>query len=387
VLGTLTRLKDRGTAWLRGQRARREWLDHLVRAGSRYKGANGDFLAAGVTYFSFLSLFPVLLLGMSVAGFVLKARQDLQTQLQNAILEAIPGTFGATLVDAVQAAVKQRGTLGVVALLGVAYAGLGWVGNLRKATMLVWGTAEQNQPNPVAAKASDLVALAGVGLAAALSLSLTATATAATGWLLRRIGLDGVTGMGTLSRVVVLSVAAAGDTLVFGWLLARLPRAGVPYRSVLKGALFAAVGFGLLKVIGTYYVQRVSQSPTAGLFGNVIGILVWLNLVSRFLIYAAAWTATDRIFTEGVLAPLLGLATEQDAGEPVSAAADPPSEPRPVAVAGALLGTGAALGAAAVLATRLRAPGLRAPGLPAPGLRAPGLRAPGLPAPDRRTAG
>src|SRR6266542_1919119 len=246
------RLKDRAAAALRRQRERREWFDHLARAGSRYKGTNEDYLAAGITYFSFLSLFPLLLLAMSVAGFVLNARPDLLERLIASIKEAIPGDFGSTLVQAV--------------------------------------------------------------------------ATAATGWLLRVTGLDGVAGMGTLSRVLGLVVAAAGDTLVFGWLLARLPRVGVPYRSVLKGAVFAAVGFSILKVVGTYYVQRVSHSPTAGLFGSVIGILVWLNLVSRFLMFAAAWTATDRVFTEGVLSPVPGPATEQDVEEsPDGAAAHPPS--------------------------------------------------------------
>lgn len=353
MLGALMRLKDRGAAVLRRQRDRRGWLDHLLRAGSRYKARNGDYLAAGITYFSFLALFPLLLLAMSVAGFVLHARRDLLDGLKDAIAGAIPGDFGDTLTTAVDAAVAHRSTVGVIGLVGLAYAGLGWIANLRKATMLIWGTDQDKQPNVVVAKGGDLLALVGLGLAALASLALTAAATAATGWLLRVTGLDGVTGMGTLSRVLGLLVAAAGDTLVFGWLLTRLPRIGLPYRSVLRGAVFAAVGFGVLKVVGTYYVQRVSHSPTAGLFGNVIGILVWLNLVSRFLMFAAAWTATDRVFEHGVSVPLLGLATEQDEEQAPNGLARPPSEPKPVAVAGALLGTGAVLGAAvARLATR-----------------------------------
>ena len=364
MVGWLMRLKDRAAAALRRQRERREWFDHLARAGSRYKGTNGDYLAAGITYFSFLSLFPLLLLAMSVAGFVLNARPDLLERLIASIKEAIPGDFGSTLVQAVTAAVDNRGTVGVVGLVGLAYAGMGWIGNLRKATMLIWCTDRDKQPNVVVGKAGDLLALVGLGFAAVLSLAVTAAATAATGWLLRVTGLDGVAGMGTLSRVLGLVVAAAGDTLVFGWLLARLPRVGVPYRSVLKGAVFAAVGFSILKVVGTYYVQRVSHSPTAGLFGSVIGILVWLNLVSRFLMFAAAWTATDRVFTEGVLSPVPGPATEPDVEEsPDGAAGHPPSESKPVAVAGALLGTGAVLGGAAVaaLASRFRSPGRRSP--------------------------
>src|SRR5262249_30470472 len=280
-----------------------------MRAGARYKAANGDHLAAAITYFSFLALFPLLLLAMSVAGFVLNARPDLLSELNRTITETIPGEFGSTLIQAVTTAVHNRGTVGVVGLLGVAYAGLGWIGNLRKATMIIWQTDQRVHPNVLVAKAGDLLALAGLGLAAVLSVALTAAATAATGWLLRVTGLDDVTGAGVLSRVLGLLVAAAGDTLIFGWLLARLPRVGVPYRSVLKGAVFAAIGFGLLKVIGAFYAQRVSHSPTAGLFGSAIGILVWLNLVSRFLLFAAAWTASDRIFTEGEFSLLPGPST------------------------------------------------------------------------------
>jgi membrane protein len=99
--------------------------------------------------------------------------------------------------------------------------------------------------------------------------------------------------------------------------------------------VFAAVGFGILKVVGTYYAQRVSQSPTFGVFGTVIGTLVWLNLTARLLVYSAAWTACDRIFTEGVPAPLLGLSTEADLAEaPVRAGAPDPAEAPDAATTG-----------------------------------------------------
>jgi membrane protein len=308
----VSRLQEGATAVVRRQRGRRDWLDHLLRAGTRYKAVNGDYLAAAITYYSFLSLFPLLLLVMSVAGFILHARQDLLDELIRRILETIPGVFGGVLVDAVKQAVQHRGAVGAVGVLLLAYAGMGWIGNLRKAVMIIWETDRRKQPNLVVSKGGDLLALVGVGAVSLVSLALTAVATAATGWFLRITGLDGVTGMGVLSTVLGLLIAVAGDTLVFGWLLARLPRIGVPFRNVLKGAVFAAFGFSILKVVGTYYAQRVSHSPTVGIFGTVIGTLIWLNLTARFLLYAAAWTACDQIFAEGVPPPLLGLSTEAD---------------------------------------------------------------------------
>jgi membrane protein len=311
----VSRLQEQATAVVRRQRERHDWLDHLLRAGTRYKAVNGDYLAAAITYYTLLSLFPLLLLVLSVAGYVLHARPDLLEKLRHTIIEAAPGAFGNTVNQAIDEAIQHRGTVGVVGVLLLAYAGMGWIGNLRKAAMIIWETDRRKQPNLVVSKAGDLLALVGVGVVSLASLVLTTVATAATGWFLRVTGLDGVTGMGTLSTVLGLLVAAAGDALVFGWLFVRLPRISVPFRRVLNGAVLAAVGYGILKVVGANYAQRVAHGPTVGLFGTAIGILVWLNLTARFLLYAMAWTACDRIFAEGVPPPLLGLSTETDQQE------------------------------------------------------------------------
>jgi len=170
-------LKDRLTEVLRRQRARRPWLDHLISAYQQYKNANGDHVAAAITYFSFLAIFPLVLLGASVAGFVLANNADLQQRLEEVISENVPGSLGDTLSQAVQSVINNRGSIGVIALLGVAYAGLGWVGNLRTGVQLVWGG--EVKENFVKAKLQDLVVLVGLGLGILLSLALTTGVTAA----------------------------------------------------------------------------------------------------------------------------------------------------------------------------------------------------------------
>ena len=75
-------------------RRRYRWFDHLARAGGRYQRIQGDLMAAGVTYFAFLGLFPVLLLAASIVGLVLAGDALLQQELFDAILEAFPGSLG-----------------------------------------------------------------------------------------------------------------------------------------------------------------------------------------------------------------------------------------------------------------------------------------------------
>ena len=286
-------LKDRALGVARTQRDRRPWLDHVVRAYQRYKSTNGDHMAAAITYFSFLAIFPLLLLGISVGGFVLANNPGLVSDLKGVIADNVPGGLGSQLSESVDTLIANRGSIGIVALLGVAYSGLGWIGNLRTGLQVVW-SCEPQKENFLKAKLGDLLVLVGLGLGIVVSIALTSGGTAATGALVKVLGLDGVFGMGTLVRVVGILLALAADTLIFMWLFVRLPRRRVRYKTVVRGAVFAAVGYEILKVVGTFYIARIGKSPTYGTFGSVIGLLVWIDLVSRFLLFSAAWTATGQ---------------------------------------------------------------------------------------------
>ncbi|HEY6748874.1 MAG TPA: YhjD/YihY/BrkB family envelope integrity protein [Mycobacteriales bacterium] len=352
-------LKDRVTGTLRRQRARRPWLDHLIRAYKKYKDANGDHVAAAITYFSFLALFPLLLLGASVAGFVLANNEDLQERLQKVISDNVPGSLGETMSHAVESVIENRGSIGVIALLGVAYAGLGWVANLRSGVQIVWA-GEVEKEGFLKAKLADLLILVGLGLGIVLSIALTSGGTAATHAVVDALSLDGVPGMGTLVAAVGILLALAADTLLFMWMFTRLPGRPIHYRTVLRGAIFAAVGYEILKVVGTTYIANVTSNPTYGPLAGVIGLLVWINLVSRFLLLSAAWTATgpQPVLPGEITAPEEGFAVAVDerprsgivGPAPIGAADGTRETPTPAAVAGALVGTGALLGAGATAA-------------------------------------
>jgi membrane protein len=291
VLGVVERVQGGArTRWGR-QKERRPWLDHLARACRRYKGNNGDQLAAGITYFSFLALFPMILLAISIAGFVLASHQNLVNDLKNTITLNVPGPVGTSVKSVIDASLSRRGTIGVVGLLGVAYAGLGWIGNLRTGIQVVWNCRTVSE-NPVKSKLEDLLALVGLGLGILISLSLTTGGTAAAHKLIQLAGLDGTPGLGTAAAVVGIVLAVAADTGVFLWLFIRLPRRPVRMRSVLRGALFGAVGYELLKVVAAFYLSRVGANGAYGAFAGIVGLLIWIDLVSRFLLFSAAWTAT-----------------------------------------------------------------------------------------------
>lgn len=299
-------------------RERRPWLDHLLRSYKLYKGENGDHLAAAVTYFSFLALFPLILVGFAILGLVLQKQPHLITDVQNQVRKNAPGGIGDILGKAMSQAAKHWRAVGIVGLLGALYAGLGWIGNLRTAIQAIWAYEVPKEKFAVA-KGRDLVALLGLGLAIIVSLALTAAGTAATKSLVSLVHLDDVPGMGVLTRILGIVIAVLADTVIFGWVLVRLPRSPLTMRAVFRGSLFAAIGFEILKVLGTYYIAQVGRSPSAGVFGSVIGLLVFINLVSRFLLFSTAWTAT--------LPSVEALHREQPAQEEVLPPPSEPSEP------------------------------------------------------------
>jgi membrane protein len=341
--GRLAQLKERASAWWRGAQGRQAWLAHVVRAWGRFTANNGNQYAGAITFFSFLALFPLILLAVSITGFVLHANPELQRELLDKVAENLPGGFGDTLQTAIDSAIANRAAVGVVGLVGLLLAGLGWIANLRMAINSVWGGTRQKRPL-LKAKISDLIVLAGLGLGALISLAFTASATSVTDQLLRWIGLDHVPGAGVVTKILGLAIAVLGDMVIFGWLIIRLPRASVPRGVAFRAALLAAVGFEVLKIIGSYTIAATSHSPTAGPFAAIVAILVWMQLVARWLLFCAAWTATWITPAGEVELGAISVLVPPPAAEE----SDGSSRVSPAAVAASLVGAGAAVGGGTV---------------------------------------
>jgi membrane protein len=287
----------RAYAWVEDRiaasRRRWAWFDHLARAGGRYQRTQGDLVAAGVTYFAFLGLFPVLLLVASIIGLVLSGDALLQRQLFDAIRDAFPGSVGRQLVRQLEGAIDGAGFIGLIALGGFLYAGLRTMDKLRIGMERIW-KGHVDESDVLRDNLQDLVALVALGAVGLASLGLTGGVTQATSWVLNLLGLADEPGYGVLTWVLGIGLATVADTVVFLWLLRVVPSVSHPLRLLLPGALFGATGLELLKLGGGYYLSLISNSVTASAFGGAVGLLVWINLVARFAFFTAAWTATLR---------------------------------------------------------------------------------------------
>lgn len=278
---------------LASARRRTPALDHLVRAGARYRKDNGDRLAASLSYYGFLSFFPLILLALSVIGYVLAHDPAMRDRWLHPMSANLPGIYGG-LETNLASVLQRRQAAGIVGLVGLAWAGLGWLDAMRDSLRLMWHH-DLGMGNIARKKAVDLVTLLGLGVTIVLSLLITGGFAASSGWALERVGLSGTGWPATAAAgALAFLIGVVADTALFGYLFTRLPRLDRPLRTVVRGALFGAVGFGILKVVGRSYIAHfVTQgSKVFGTFAVIAGLLVWINLVSRFVLYAAAWTVT-----------------------------------------------------------------------------------------------
>ncbi|MFE9325680.1 inner membrane protein YhjD [Nocardia sp. NPDC052278] len=270
----------------------RPWLDHLIRAGGNYQRQRGDYYAAGITYFTVLSLFPLLMVAFAIAGSVLSGDPEMLTELRNKIIENIPGSLGGQLNDLIDQAVRSRGTVGTLGLLVGVYTGLGWMANLRAALTEQW---EQKTPegNWFFSKLSDLGALIGLGLAFVISIGLSTLASSTLGErLLITFRLSELPGARLILVLISILLGFLASWAVFVWMIARLPREPVTLRSAARAAAIAAVVFEIFKYVASFYLQMVLHSPAGAVFGSIIGLMVFSYTTYRILLFATAWAAT-----------------------------------------------------------------------------------------------
>lgn len=274
---------------LRGKYA---WFDHIMRANEAFGERYGNHYAAAITYFSVLSLVPILMVGFAITAFVLAGDETLLNDLKRNITEAAPAGLGKTLNEVVDTAIDSRAAVGVLGLATALYSGIGWMSNLRDALTAQWGL-EKKPRSFLPSLLADLAALIGLGLALVISFGLSAVGAGAADFLLDLVGLGGYGWAKVLLTLLTVVLSLGANWLVFLWVISRLPREHVSMRSAEKGALIAAIGFEILKAAATVFLVGVTSSPTGALFGPIIGLLVFSNLVSRFLLFVTAWTATS----------------------------------------------------------------------------------------------
>jgi len=255
----------------------------------------GPYLAALITYYGFLSLFPLLLLLTSVLGFVLDGRPELQQQILDSTLSQFP-VIGDQIADPQ----GIRGSIGAIIVGGVValYGAIGIAQALQNAMNVTWSVPRNHRPSPIRARLRSLrfIAVAGIAVVAT-------TILAGAGSNARAFGVD--VGMWNTAVAIIVSVLVNLAVFVVTFRLFR-PDA-VRRRDIVPGAIVAAVVWQLLQFFGTAFVGNVvkGSGATYGVFALVLGLLAWFYLAAVGVVIGSEINVvrTKRLYPRALLTP------------------------------------------------------------------------------------
>jgi YihY family inner membrane protein len=252
---------------------RKPRLGFVIAVIKRYDEDQGSQMGALIAYYGFFSLFPLLLVFVTVLGFVLQGNPSAQESVLHSTLSQFP-IIGTQLQSNIH---SLKGSIVALAigLVGSLLAGLGVTGATQNAFNKVWQIPRRHQLGFLAWRLRGLGLLALLGVLSILSTVVAGYVTAQTA------GAAAVFG-GVLA-------ALAANLLLFFVVFRMLTAEEVDTRDLLPGVILAAVLWQILQHVGGFYVGHVVRhaKETSGLFAFVLGLLTWLYLGGQVTVLAA----------------------------------------------------------------------------------------------------
>lgn len=251
----------------RFQQAHR-WAGFPIAVVYKYVDDQGHYLAALLTYYAFLSLFPLLLILSSVLGFVLQGDPELQKDIVGSAVGQFP-VIGEQL--GTQEGLRGSGLAITLGVLGALYGGLGVSLATQNLMNTAWAVPRNLRGNPLVARLRGLVLLLVAG-AAVIGTTVLAGITSSAGAYGAEIGA------GARALAPLGAVALNTAVLAVGFRVTTARRLGLG--EVLPGAVGAAVVWQGLQAVGTAYVGYVVRNAGAvnGVFALVLGLIAWIYL-------------------------------------------------------------------------------------------------------------
>jgi YihY family inner membrane protein len=230
-------------------------------------------LAALMAYYGFLALFPLLLLFVTVLGFVAQHNSDFQERLVDSALAEFPiiGDQIGRNVDSLRAS-----GLGLaIGLIGLAWGSLGFTQAGQHAMAQVWNVPGVDRPGffPRLARGASIIGVLGLGVVATTIFS----------------GFSVFDSSLPVLRAFTVVVTAVLNVVISLAAFRLLTPKAIASRDLVPGAILVGLAWSVLQLIGGYLIsQRLDQtSEVYGMFAIVLGLLFWLYLAAQITLYAA----------------------------------------------------------------------------------------------------
>jgi membrane protein len=272
----------------------KSWLGFLVGVWKKFGDDQAGNLAALIAYYAFVSIFPLLLVLITVLQLILRNNPALRARLVKSALHAYP-VIGPELGRSVHA-LSSTGIALVIGLVAALLGARGVAVAMQNALSFVWAIPRQERPGfPLSTVlAIELIVVVGIGQIVVALLSGVAG------------GLGHVIS-GAGAEVVTIALSFVANVGVF-WLAFRIASARkVSWRDLRLAAVLSAASWQVLLLVGSYFINHLLHHSSAlyGTFGVVLGMLAWLYLQAQITLYAveAAAVRAWRLWPRGIAAP------------------------------------------------------------------------------------
>ena len=269
----------------------------------------GGYLAAVLTYYAFVAIFPILLIASSVLGFVLQGQPELQKDILNSALAQFP-IVGDQLgrPEGIQGSTSAVVIGSLTALYGMV--GLGQAA--QNSVNVAWAIPRNSRLNPVISRLRSLAWLILAGLALVFVATLSSV-----GSNLQIFGGDPGSVLKWLALVVTFLLTTAVLTVMM-----QLSTPGKErVRQLLPGAFFIAFGWQVLQVGGNAYVEHVitKASSMNGVFAVVLGLvaLIYIGTVIAMIGLELNVVLAKRLYPRALLTPFTDNVVLTDADKQV----------------------------------------------------------------------
>ncbi len=257
-----------------------------------YSKDDVGLLAAGLTYYAFFSLFPLLLFLVTLASFVYK-QSDAETYIFNNVAKVAPGSQLTTMIgDIVAKTYESRNNAGILLFVGIAtlaFSASNAFETLDKAINRAWNT--EKVPGFIVSKLTSFAMILGVFVLLALSLVISIIISSTQTVTKSLVGE--VPGSQVFWSIVDFGASLALVFLVLIMLYRFLPRTDVSFRDVWLGALLASVAWVIVKQLFATYLSSsfANYNAVYGTLGTVIILLTWIYISSVIILFGAEFAS------------------------------------------------------------------------------------------------
>jgi YihY family inner membrane protein len=271
---------------------RHSWLGFPIAVVYKLFDDRGPHLAALITYYAFVSLFPALLLFFSISGFVLQGNAELLNDVEQTVRTKLPGIGPHLKIETFHGS----GIALVIGILGLLYGGLGAMQAAQASFNQIYGVPRNKQPNPFKSRIRSLGLLGLLGSGVLISIGIAAIL-ATTNGLSKHFGI--------VTHVLGYFLNYAVNFALFAASFRLLTAAELQLRQVMRGGLVAAGLYLLVQLFGASYVSHTAKASVYGAFAVVLATLAWLYLQSLILVLAAEINVVHdrRLWPRSLLTP------------------------------------------------------------------------------------